>query len=110
MSHDKFIPVDGVELRLHMGIGAGDLDEFYVGGHNGKFEYFVAGEPIEQMSDATEEATHGQLVLSTHAYDLLKDDEETQRAKRQAAIALLKRRQQEQERECSQRSSRGSAP
>ena len=29
------------------------------------------------MSDATEEATHGQLVLSTHAYVLLQADEDT---------------------------------
>ena len=36
-----------------------------------KWEYFVAGEPIEQMSDATEEATHGQLVLSTSAHQIL---------------------------------------
>ena len=28
-----------------------------MGGHARKWEYFVAGEPIEQMSDATEEAT-----------------------------------------------------
>ena len=54
-----------------MGVGAGELSEFYVGGHGGKWEYFVAGEPIEQMSDATEEATHGQLVLSAYAYETL---------------------------------------
>ena len=50
-----------------------------VGGYRNKWEYFVAGEPIEQMSDATEEATHGQLVLSTQAYKLLEADGETQR-------------------------------
>ena len=31
-------------------------------------DYPSVGEPIEQMSDATEEATHGQLVLSQYAY------------------------------------------
>jgi len=68
---NEYSPVEGVVLKLHMGIGAGALDEFYVGGHRGKWEYFVAGEPIEQMSDATEEATHGQLVLSAYAYEQL---------------------------------------
>lgn len=58
--------VKGVSLKLHMGIGAGQLSSFYCGGHAGKWEYFVAGEPIEQMSDATEEATHGELFLSSH--------------------------------------------
>ena len=35
---------------------------------NTAMHYRDAGEPIEQMSDATEEATHGQLVLSKHSY------------------------------------------
>lgn len=73
---NNFSPVDGVTLRLHMGVGCGHISEFYVGGHGNKWEYFVAGEPIEQMSDATEEATHGQLVLSTAAYKVLADAEE----------------------------------
>ena len=73
---NNFSPVDGVVLRLHMGVGGGTLSAFYVGGHAGKWEYFVAGEPIEQMSDATEEATHGQLVLSSYAYRVLVHSEE----------------------------------
>ena len=40
---NEYSPVEGVILRLHMGIGAGMLDEFYVGGYAGKWEYFVAG-------------------------------------------------------------------
>lgn len=46
---NEYSPVEGVVLRLHMGVGAGELSEFYVGGHNDKWEYFVAGEPIEQV-------------------------------------------------------------
>jgi len=42
---------------------AGELSAFYVGGCGSKWEYFVAGEPIEQMSDAAEEATSGELVF-----------------------------------------------
>ena len=41
--------VDDVTLKLHMGIGAGTLSSFYLGGWEGKWEYFVAGEPIEQV-------------------------------------------------------------
>ena len=37
--------------------GAGKLSSFYAGGYMGKWEYFVAGPPIEQMSDAAEEAS-----------------------------------------------------
>jgi len=74
--HDlnNFSPVEGVSLTLHMGVGAGKLSSFYAGGYNSKWEYFVAGPPIEQMSDAAEEATSGELVLSTHAYELLDRD------------------------------------
>eukprot|EP00964_Phaeocystis_antarctica_P126599 scaffold90267_cov54-Phaeocystis_antarctica.AAC.1 len=59
-----FKPAEGVSLTLHMGVGVGMMSEFYVGGCAGKWEYFVAGEPIEQMSDAAEEATSGELVIS----------------------------------------------
>ena len=74
--HDlnNFSPVEGVSLTLHMGVGAGKLSSFYAGGYNNKWEYFVAGPPIEQMSDAAEEATSGELVLSTYAYELLEKD------------------------------------
>ena len=72
---NNFSPVDGVTLKLHMGVGCGTISEFYVGGHGDKWEYFVAGEPIEQMSDATEEATHGQLVLSAQAYETINSEE-----------------------------------
>ena len=34
-----------------MGVGVGTMSEFYVGGCAGKWEYFVAGEPVEQMSN-----------------------------------------------------------
>ena len=68
---NNFSPVEGVQLTLHMGIGAGKLSSFTVGGDNGKWEYFIAGEPIQQMSDATETASSGQLVLSPPAFEAL---------------------------------------
>ena len=61
---NDFSPSEGVSLTLHMGVGVGPMSAFYVGGNGNKWEYFVAGEPIEQMSDAAEEAVSGQLVLS----------------------------------------------
>jgi len=64
---NNFSPAEGVSLTLHMGVGVGQMSAFYVGGQGNKWEYFVAGEPIEQMSDAAEEATSGQLVLSAPA-------------------------------------------
>ena len=59
-----YSPTKGVSLALHMGIGAGFIDGFIVGGVQNKWEFFIAGEPTEQMSDAGEIATSGELALS----------------------------------------------
>lgn len=72
---NEYKPAEGVSLTLHMGVGVGPMSAFYVGGNGHKWEYFVAGEPIEQMSDAAEEATSGQLVLSIPAYQAFEDDQ-----------------------------------
>ena len=45
--------VKGVRAQRHMGIGAGRLSSFYIGGHAGRGAPSVAGEPMPQMSDAT---------------------------------------------------------
>lgn len=71
---NEFSPVEGVLLTLHVGIGAGSLSGFCVGGVEGKWEYFIAGEPIEQMAEATDLAASGQLVLSKRAGSLLRLD------------------------------------
>ena len=42
-------------LRTANPPAAGVLQAFWVGGHANRWEYFVAGEPIEQMSDAADE-------------------------------------------------------
>jgi len=75
--YDNYAPTEGVSLTLHTGVGAGSLDAFYVGGtfdarvDRRKWEFFVAGEPIQQMSDACEEATSGEIMLSAAAFELL---------------------------------------
>lgn len=68
---NDFSPVEGVRLTLHVGIGAGAMSAFCVGGEGGRWEYFVAGEPIEQMAIATDLAASGQLALSRQARALL---------------------------------------
>lgn len=56
---DGFAPLPGIRLSLHTGIGAGRLNGYFVGGMQNKWEYFVAGQPIEDMSAAGEEAVAG---------------------------------------------------
>jgi hypothetical protein len=45
---NNYSPVPGVVLQLHIGLGAGTTSSFCVGGYEGKWEYFISGEPIEQ--------------------------------------------------------------
>ena len=44
------LPEDGICLRLHTGIGAGPLTAVFVGGIEGKWEYYVAGNAVDQMA------------------------------------------------------------
>jgi class 3 adenylate cyclase len=59
-------------LQLHVGIGAGEVCGCFVGGTNDVWEYFVAGEAIQDMAKAGEEAEKGELVLSSFAYEKIK--------------------------------------
>ena len=68
---NEFSPVPGVVLRLHMGIGAGLVSAFCVGGWRRKWEYFISGEPVGQMAVAADEAKCGELVLSPASVALL---------------------------------------
>ncbi len=61
------------QLRLHLGIGAGELKEFYIGAKNGQWEYLVAGEPIAQVGLAETAAGIGEVCLSLTAWELIKD-------------------------------------
>lgn len=61
------------QLRLHIGMGAGELKEFYIGGTNGRWEYLVAGEPIAQVALAETAAAIGEACLSLTAWELIKD-------------------------------------
>lgn len=61
------------QLQLHIGIGAGELKEFYIGGMNGRWEYLVAGEPIAQVALAETAAGIGEVCLSLAAWELIED-------------------------------------
>ena len=54
---NNYSPVPGVVLQLHIGVGAGTISSFCVGGYEGKWEYFISGEPIEQARAAQHQPT-----------------------------------------------------
>eukprot|EP01083_Nonionella_stella_P009258 26765_1 len=59
---------DDVRLSLHSGIGAGWLNGLFVGGCDSAWEFFVAGDPIRQMSEAGDAAEAGEVFMSPESY------------------------------------------
>lgn len=60
-----------VYLTLHCGIGVGELCSIYVGGVAGKWEYYLAGEPIHQMAQTVDEASSGEVAVSADCAKLI---------------------------------------
>mmetsp|Transcript_44947 Transcript_44947/g.144002 ORF Transcript_44947/g.144002 Transcript_44947/m.144002 type:complete len:1129 (-) Transcript_44947:87-3473(-) len=71
--------VDGVRLCLHIGVGCGEVTMLQVGGaippetHVPRFEYIIAGNPIEQISIAEPLAKNGETCLSPQAWEHVSD-------------------------------------
>lgn len=59
----------GVRLTLHIGVGAGDITILQVGGMHGRYEYVIAGSPMEQTAVAEPLAGSGETVLSPQAWE-----------------------------------------
>ena len=49
------------ELRIHLGIGAGSVYDVVVGGDPGRWEHFIAGEGVNQLSTVLDLAKAGTL-------------------------------------------------
>src|SRR5262245_31747353 len=55
------------QLRLKVGIGAGEVVTVHVGGVYGRWEFVVAGDPLVQMSAAVHHAQPADVILSPEA-------------------------------------------
>ena len=55
-------------LRIHLGIGAGQIFDVHVGGAPGRWEHVCIGDAIEQISQVLDLAKAGQLALSQKAF------------------------------------------
>ncbi|KAJ3417194.1 hypothetical protein HDV05_006400 [Chytridiales sp. JEL 0842] len=51
-------------LRIHLGIGAGQVYDVHVGGDSGRWEHFIAGDAIRQLSTVLDLAKAGELAMS----------------------------------------------
>ena len=52
------------DVRVRIGIGAGDVTAAIAGGVEGRWEFVVGGSPIDQMADAERRAAPDEIVLS----------------------------------------------
>ena len=46
-------------LRIHLGIGAGQIHDVHVGGEMGRWEHFIAGDALKQLSQVLDLAKAG---------------------------------------------------
>lgn len=65
--------VGEVELGMKVSIGAGQVQEFHLGGQLNRWYYLIAGHPLYQVGEAEHHAERGQVVLSPEAQALLSD-------------------------------------
>ncbi len=64
---------EGLRLSIHVGIGAGEISAFHLGGIRARWEMLVAGAPLTQIAGAVNRAEAGEIVVSTEAWTLLGD-------------------------------------
>jgi hypothetical protein len=50
-------------LRIHLGIGAGKVYDMIVGGHQNRWEHFIAGEATNQLSQVLDLAKAGMNII-----------------------------------------------
>jgi class 3 adenylate cyclase/predicted ATPase len=67
--------VGELKLEMKIGIGCGDLLTMEVGGLLGRWEYVIAGDPVEQAAVAEGQASPGDVVLSAQAEEVMHPDE-----------------------------------
>jgi class 3 adenylate cyclase len=72
--------VPGVSLSFHIGVGCGNCVVLHVGGEptpedrrTKRFEYVIAGDPLEQISHACKYAAVGETVLSPQAWAMVSE-------------------------------------
>ncbi len=60
-------------LRLHMGVGSGEVLFLHVGGLKDRWEFLVAGESLMQMGHAEGQSKSGEICVSPETWALIKD-------------------------------------
>jgi len=62
-----------VSLTLHVGVAAGDVIGFHVGGVNDSWKYLLTGQAIRQVAIAEVQAKSGEVCISPESWMLIQD-------------------------------------
>jgi class 3 adenylate cyclase len=69
----NFTAVEGVELTIRIGLGAGPVSLIQIGGVFARWEALLVGQPIVQASRAENSAPPGQVVIAPEAWAFAQD-------------------------------------
>eukprot|EP00948_MAST-09A_sp_MAST-9A-sp1_P001760 g1760.t1 len=61
--------IHGLNMRIHIGVGAGKIYFYRVGGVYGRWESLVVGEPIKQLGVALKGSSRGEACFSLSAWE-----------------------------------------
>jgi class 3 adenylate cyclase/tetratricopeptide (TPR) repeat protein len=70
---DRYEPVRGALLRQRAGVGCGALQLMELGGISERWQFVVTGNPVTEASIANREAQPGEVLLSSGAWDVVKN-------------------------------------
>ena len=65
---------DGTALHLRIGLGAGQVAALHIGGIYGRWEFLIAGQPLNQCGQAEAQAQPGEVILSPETWALIDAD------------------------------------
>jgi class 3 adenylate cyclase len=79
MAPDAWVPDEDElriagELKMRIGVGAGELVTSHLGGVFGRWEFMAGGEPLIQTGRAQQRARPGDVVLSPQAYAMIRHE------------------------------------
>lgn len=64
------ISIGRISLGLKVSIGVGEVTAMQIGGIGGRWEYVIAGDPLQQISEVAKKAVRGSILLSKEAQQL----------------------------------------
>ena len=65
-----------IRLSLKVGVGVGSVTMFYVGGHEGRCEYFASGSALRECFNTADAAASGDVIVSGNVWEEVQGESE----------------------------------